>query len=84
MSANAGKHIESYIDYRKSGWKDMFGNAREMRKLVEAAIISRSLRCFEEMPKEKKPLLTAKDFENGARRLRREQENFKGTKTIGF
>ena len=64
--------IANFILRRKAVLGEKFGNAREMRKLVEAAIIARSLRCFEQ-EQEKAPMLTAVDFRNGICRLGQEK-----------
>lgn len=70
--------LSSFILRRKAVLGDRFGNAREMRKLVEAAIIARSIRCFEKERREKAlqeepPMLTAEDFRNGIDRLGQEK-----------
>lgn len=73
--------ITAYIKDRKAVQKDNFGNAREMRKLVESAIFAKSLRCYNQPLLEKDFCLRASDFEDGMMRLRQET---KKKQVIGF
>lgn len=74
--------IRTYISRRSKLLGDEFGNAREARKLVESAIIARSIRCYECDTEDKELVLLAGDFEYGVKRLR--QEKGKKTAQIGF
>lgn len=79
---NAKESIRTFIKRRHVFAGEEFGNAREMRKLVESAIIARSIRCYEKMPKEQRPMLLQADFEYGAKRLCR--ESGRKSSQIGF
>lgn len=83
MSENAEGVTRLYLCKQKKRMGEEFGNAREGRKLVEAAVIARSMRCYEEAVSEKAPTLIAEDFEYGIRRLEwgMERRNFS---QIGF
>lgn len=75
--------IQEYCNMRKKLLGEKFGNAREMRKLVEGAIIARSIRCYDEAAKEgENLLLKTVDFEQGINKLLLEQE--KKSSPIGF
>lgn len=76
--------IADYIDKRKASDPKKFGNAREVRKLVESAIFARSLRRYEDRQAETVFVLREEDFKNGAARLIREEQELTGKKTIGF
>lgn len=59
----------SYLECLNKEKKENFGNAREARKLVESAIISRSIRSFE-AEAEDESLLQKADFEESLNRLK--------------
>ena len=61
--------IRLYLCRQKQSKGEEFGNAREGRKLVEAAVIARSMRCYDSEISEKEPMLIAEDFEYGIKRL---------------
>lgn len=82
MEETVRQLLGSYIKGRKILLGELFGNAREIRKLVEAAIFARSIRCYENVPEERKTLLTKEDFENGMKRLK--QEDRRKVTRIGF
>lgn len=74
--------ICAYMKEQRRKLGDEFGNAREGRKLVETAVIARSIRCFEKDTIEEQPYLTPEDFSYGMQRLYIQQEK-KGV-SIGF
>jgi len=83
MSENAEEIIRIYLNKQRRRKGETFGNAREGRKLVESAVIARSIRCYEtEMP-EKEPMLIAEDFEYGIKRLEQGAE-CRNSLPIGF
>lgn len=82
MAGEAMDTIGEYIDGRRRLLGEEFGNAREMRKLVESAIIAKSIRCYEQDMTEAETVLTIADFEYGAERLRYEKARPKAQ--IGF
>ena len=59
----------AYLEKINSEKKENFGNAREARKLVESAIISRSIRSFK-AEAEDGSLLQKADFEESLKRLK--------------
>ena len=62
MDKTVEAEIKSYLTERKKELKEMFGNAREMRKLVEAAIMAKSVRCYEEPLESTDRMLIKEDF----------------------
>lgn len=80
MSEEAVPEISAYLENRRQTLKEKFGNAREVRKLVEAAIIAKSIRCFEGNRKE--AVLLPEDFRSAIAKLSREKTEPK--RTIGF
>jgi len=82
VSEECEEMICTYMRERRIMLGEEFGNAREGRKLVEAAVIARSLRCYEEEVVEEKLWLTAEDFSYGIQSLYREPE--KKSRAIGF
>lgn len=73
VSENTEEIIREYLQKQRHLLGEEFGNAREGRKLVESAVIARSMRCYDNETKEEEPVLIAEDFAYGIRRL--EQEN---------
>lgn len=69
IAEDAKEVVLSYLEKLNSEKKENFGNAREARKLVESAIISRSIRSFEEET-EYENLLKKIDFEESLKRLK--------------
>jgi SpoVK/Ycf46/Vps4 family AAA+-type ATPase len=86
MEKAAEAQIAEYIRKRKDALKEKFGNAREIRKLVESAIFARSIRVYNRTGKNGKLVLKASDFAKGAERLMQEEEAKAGKKKapIGF
>jgi SpoVK/Ycf46/Vps4 family AAA+-type ATPase len=86
MEKAAEAQIAEYIRKRKDTLQENFGNAREIRKLVESAIFARSIRVYNKTGKSGKLVLKASDFEKGAERLMQEEEAKAGKKKapIGF
>ncbi len=82
ITEDCEESICAYMRERRNILGEKFGNAREGRKLVEAAIIARSLRCYEEDITEEALRLTEEDFSYGIQSLYRETE--KKVRTIGF
>ncbi|MBQ7776613.1 MAG: AAA family ATPase [Lachnospiraceae bacterium] len=82
LAENCEEMICSYMKEQRRKLGNEFGNAREGRKLVETAVIARSIRCFEEENPEEIPSLTPEDFSYGIRRLYR--ESGRKAATIGF
>jgi SpoVK/Ycf46/Vps4 family AAA+-type ATPase len=76
--------ISDYIAKRKSLDKKKFGNAREVRKLVEAAIFARSIRRYDDNTEDTTLILSKDDFKNGAARLMQESKEFKIKNAFGF
>lgn len=83
MSENTEEIIRSYLCRQQNRKGEEFGNAREGRKLVEAAVIARSMRCYEAETSEKEPMLIAEDFEYGIKRLE-EGTGWRHPLPIGF
>jgi SpoVK/Ycf46/Vps4 family AAA+-type ATPase len=86
MEKAAEAQIAEYIRKRKDTLQENFGNAREIRKLVESAIFARSIRVYNKTGKSGKLVLKVSDFEKGAERLMQEEEAKAGKKKapIGF
>jgi len=82
LSEDSEEIIRTYMRGQRKSLGEEFGNAREGRKLVEAAVIARSVRCFDEIVLEETPVLIAEDFIYGINRLY--QERGKKTSSIGF
>lgn len=82
MTGEAMDTIGKYIDDRRKLLGDEFGNAREMRKLVESAIIAKSIRCYEQDMTKAEMILTTEDFEHGVKRLHYKKSRPKAQ--IGF
>lgn len=76
--------ISDYIAKRKSLDKKKFGNAREVRKLVEAAIFARSIRRYDDNTEDTTLILSKDDFKNGAARLMQESKELKIKNAFGF
>lgn len=74
--------ISSYMKERRRKMGDEFGNAREGRKLMEAAVLARSIRCYENDYTEEELRLTGEDFAYGMQRLYREP--VRKVSAIGF
>lgn len=74
--------ITSYLEKRMQILKEKFGNAREIRKLVEAAIIAKSIRCFNHPTGHTEQILCREDFHLAIARLSQEKQERK--RTIGF
>ncbi len=78
--------VRGFVTRQKDVLKDEFGNAREVRKLVESAIIGHSIRCMEqeqERAVKEEEVLTAEDFDYGVRRICVEVTE-KNRRRIGF
>ncbi len=76
--------VRGFVTRQKDALKDEFGNAREVRKLVESAIIGHSIRCMEQEREVKKgAVLTAEDFDYGVKRICTEITE-KRRRQIGF
>ena len=73
----------SYLAFLSDEKKEQFGNAREARKLVESAIISKSIRCFEETV-EGENFLNKEDFEESCCRLKDGMESGNKKRVAGF
>jgi hypothetical protein len=84
LEGAADSIITDYIKKRRISRKKQFGNAREVRKLVEAAIFARSLRRYDDKDEETVFVLTKEDFKNGAARLISEEKERMGKRPIGF
>lgn len=82
MEDGAQEIIKAYISERMNLRKENFGNAREIRKLVESTILAKCVRCFEKEIEDQQMILTMEDFENGALRLVMEEGQNKHS--IGF
>ena len=82
LAEDCEEMICAYMKERRRKLGDEFGNAREGRKLVEAAVIARSIRCYEKEPPEEMPSLTPEDFSYGIRRLYK--ESGRKAASIGF
>ena len=82
MAEEAEKDITAYLEKRMQTLKEKFGNAREIRKLVEAAIVAKSIRCYCSSIEETKPLLRPEDFCSAIDKLSNEAAEKK--RTIGF
>ena len=83
MSENTEEIIRIYLNKQRRRKGETFGNAREGRKLVESAVIARSIRCYETEMSEKEPMLIAEDFEYGIQRLEQGAE-CRNSLPIGF
>lgn len=71
----AQEKILEYCKERRKNQGEKFGNAREMRKLVESAIIARSIRCYDSATREgDELLLKTSDFEQAMKRLLQEKK----------
>ena len=77
--------ISIYMKERRGVLGEKFGNARESRKLVEAAIMEKSMRCFQESAEERDCVLTKDDFIRAMERLKKEVKNGeKKRRVVGF
>lgn len=83
VSENTEEVIRLYLSKQRKRMGEEFGNAREGRKLVEAAVIARSIRCYDAEAFEKEPMLIAEDFEYGIKRLEQGTEK-RNSLPIGF
>lgn len=83
MSENTEEIIREYLQKQRRLLGEEFGNAREGRKLVESAVIARSMRCYDDERKEEEPILIAEDFAYGIRRLEQGRGKQKAL-AIGF
>lgn len=81
MEEGAKRAVEDYLDDRRGILRESFGNAREVRKLVESAVISRGVRLYGRADREEELLLKAEDFAEGAARITPEVRKRPG---IGF
>lgn len=82
MEAGAEEEIMSYISACRQELKGKFGNAREVRKLVETAIVSKSVRCFDMEQGESENILRKEDFVAAVEKLKPEKTEHK--RVIGF
>jgi len=80
VEQEALEQVEQCMEQLRKGNKKRFGNAREVRKLVEATITAVSLRNY--YTKESRHLITALDVEEGWKRLA--QEGVEARKVFGF
>jgi len=77
--------ISAYMKKRKETLREKFGNARESRKLVEAAILEKSVRCFQKGKEEKDSVLTKEDFIRAMKRLQNEaKKEERQRRVVGF
>ncbi len=79
MGSNVEAIIKKYILDQKRYLKDKFANVREIQKLVEFAIISKSLNSFKDetenyILEEQNAILEKEDFESAVYRLQGEHE----------
>ena len=84
MSKEAVETIRSYLHKQRKDMGEEFGNAREGRKLVESAVIARSMRCYDMEELDKEPMLIVEDFEYGIKRLEQGMGQRQRTLPIGF
>ena len=85
MEKEAEEEIGRYLKKRREALGAKFGNAREMRKLVEAAVMEKSVRCFLQRREERDMVLTKEDFMNAMERLQEEtKKEEKKRRIIGF
>lgn len=82
MAQEAIPEITSYLKNRMQVLKEKFGNAREIRKLTEAAIIAKSVRCFGRKSEKPEVVLCREDFLAAIARLSLEKAEKK--RVIGF
>ena len=68
MREEAKEIATVYLENLSREKRENFGNAREARKLVESAIISKSIRCFEDGVSDE--VLKKEDFEESCKRLK--------------
>lgn len=85
MEKEAEDEIGNYLEKRREVLGEKFGNAREMRKLVEAAVMEKSVRCFLQRREECDMVLTKEDFQHAMERLQEEtKKEEKKRRVIGF
>lgn len=82
MAEEAMPEISTYLEKRRQTLKETFGNAREIRKLVEAAIVAKSVRCFDLSTAETEEQLRLEDFRTAIRKL--DAEHTEKKRCIGF
>ena len=82
LSEEAVPEITAYLEKRIQALKERFGNAREIRKLAEAAIVAKSVRCFDRPSTEKDALLLPEDFRFAIERL--SSEKAEKRRPVGF
>ena len=83
LKEDAKNVARSYLSLLCDEKKEQFGNAREARKLVESAIVSRSIRCFTENV-DNSNFLNKEDLEESCCRLRSSKEKGPEKRVIGF
>lgn len=84
MEEGAVEEIIPYISACRQKQKEKFGNAREIRKLVEAAIMAKSIRCFKLVDQETEAVLRREDFAAAIQEIGREIEKAEKKQMIGF
>lgn len=82
LSEKAVPEITAYLEKRIQTLKERFGNAREIRKLAEAAIVAKSVRCFDHPASETDAMLLPEDFRFAIERLSAEKVEKK--RPVGF
>jgi len=82
MAKEAIPEICTYLEKRRQALKENFGNAREIRKLVEAAIVAKSVRCFDLSAEKNEELLRPEDFRAAIKKFSGEHAEKK--RCIGF
>ena len=82
LSEEAVPEITAYLEKRILSLKERFGNAREIRKLAEAAIVAKSVRCFDRPSTEKDSMLLPEDFRLAIERLSAEKAEKR--RPVGF
>ncbi len=85
MEEDIETEISAYMKKRKEMLREKFGNARESRKLVEAAILEKSVRCFQKGKEERDNVLTKEDFIHAMERLQNEaKKEERQRRVVGF
>lgn len=85
MGEEIEAEISTYMQNRRDSLGEKFGNAREIRKLVEATILEKSVRCFLGKKEERDNVLTKDDFTHAMMRLQKETtKEDKERRIIGF
>lgn len=85
MGEEIETEISVYMQNRRDLFGEKFGNAREIRKLVEAAILEKSVRCFLGSKEDRDNVLTKDDFTHAMERLQKETTGEeKKRRIIGF